>query len=88
MNVVKARWFSLALSLAAIGGVLAPIGIRSASADDHDRNPRIHRAVDALKDAKEELRDAPHDFRGHKHDAMEAVQHAIDQLEIIQDWDH
>lgn len=87
MNLLKVRWISLTLGLAVMGGLLAPLGLRSASADDYGPNPRIHHAIEALREARDELRDAPHDFHGHKREAMDAVQHAIDELEIIKDWD-
>jgi hypothetical protein len=58
-----------------------------AFADDHIHNPRIHHAIEALRDAQAELKDARHDFHGKKKDAMEAIQHAIDRLDEIKDYE-
>ena len=68
---------------AGLGGTLST---HSAWARDHEQNPRIHAALNALKDAKEELNDAKTDYHGHKREAQDAVQHAIDQLDKIKDW--
>ena len=48
--------------------------------DAKERHPRIHAALRALKDAKEDLEKADHDFGGHRAEAVKAVQHAINQL--------
>lgn len=42
--------------------------------------PNIHGAAESLRSAEQELKDARHDFCGHKQSAMEAVQHAIQEL--------
>ena len=49
-----------------------------------NRCPNIHGAIDGLRSAQEELRDAAHDFCGHKRQAMEAVHHAIQQLQLAE----
>jgi hypothetical protein len=68
------------------GIVMGSMGIRSALAEEHDRNPRIRHALESLREAKHELDEAPHDFHGHKREALEAVDRAIDQLDRIKDW--
>jgi hypothetical protein len=44
------------------------------------RHPRLERAIDDMKDARDYLREAPSKFGGHKAKAMEALNVAIDQL--------
>lgn len=43
-------------------------------------HPRIARAIEALRDAREYMEHAPHDFGGHKADAIRATDEAIRQL--------
>lgn len=45
-----------------------------------ERHPRIHAAVEALREAREELKSAAHDFCGHRAEALEQVDRAIKQL--------
>jgi hypothetical protein len=85
MNKLTA-WVSGAVVAAALSGIVSvPMLVRPAMAEDH--NPRIHHAIDALRDAKHELEEAKHDFHGEKQAAMDAVQNAIDHLDRIKDWD-
>jgi hypothetical protein len=85
MSRLKLRTISLGICLAVMGGLVAyPLGVRSALAGDH--NPRIHHALEALHAAEEELNEAPHDFHGHKADAIDAIHHAIRELDRIKDW--
>jgi hypothetical protein len=78
---------SWALGLALLSGLVAyPLASRSAMAEEHEHNPRIHHALDSLREARHELEEAPHDFRGHKHEAIEAIDHAIENLDRIKDW--
>ena len=86
MSKLNVRWLSLALGLAVLTGFAAyPLGIRTAAADG-DHNPRIHHALEALRAAEEELNEAPHDFHGHKQDAIDAIHHAVRELDRIKDW--
>jgi hypothetical protein len=50
-------------------------------------HPKIHAALDALHDAREELENSHEDFRGHKDVALHAVDEAIHQLKDIIDHD-
>ncbi len=43
-------------------------------------HPRIARAIEALRDAREYMANAPHDFGGHKAEALRATDEAIRQL--------
>ena len=87
MSLRNGRWISWVFGLALLSGLVAyPLTSRMAKAEDHDRNPRIHKALDALRDARKELDEAPHDFHGKKKDAMDAVDKAIQHLDEIKDW--
>ena len=50
-----------------------------------ERHPRIHAAVEALREAREELKSAAHDFCGHRAEALEQVDRAIRQLHEAQE---
>jgi len=52
-----------------------------------ERHPHIRAALNALRDANEELRTAAHDFCGHKVEAMRAVEAARRQLELAAECD-
>ncbi len=89
MNLRNKRVMSWMLGVALVGGLsVYPLANRTARAEehDHDHNPRIHRALDALREAHKELDEAPHDFHGHKKDALEAVDKAIERLDELKDW--
>jgi hypothetical protein len=80
-------WLAVGLVSAALGGIFSgPLSIRPAYAEEH--NPRIHHALQALRDARAELNEAHHDFHGKKQDALDAIQHAIDRLDEIKDYDN
>lgn len=49
--------------------------------------PRIHAAIDAVKNAQGELAAAGHDFCGHKKEAQEALDNAIRQLRQAENCD-
>jgi len=55
---------------------------RPANTEPQERHPRLHAALDALRDANEYMRAAPHDFCGHKVEAMRATDAAIRQIEL------
>jgi hypothetical protein len=87
MNARSNRRISWALGLALLSGLAVyPLASRPANAEEHEHNPRIHRALDALREARHELEDAPHDFRGHKQEALDSIDHAIERLDRIKDW--
>lgn len=50
-------------------------------------HPHIRAAVVELQQAREELRTAARDFGGHRADAIRAVDAAIKQLRIAQQYD-
>jgi hypothetical protein len=82
MRIVKTHWLNWVLGLTLAASLVA---YRSAVAQD-DHNPRIHHAIEALRDAERELNDSPSDFHGHKQDAIDAIHHAVDELDRIKDW--
>jgi hypothetical protein len=66
--------------------VLGLVGTsRPANTEPQERHPRIHSAMEALRDAQEYLRAAPHDFCGHKAAAMKANEAAIQQLRLAEE---
>ncbi|HZS43768.1 MAG TPA: hypothetical protein VFC63_01585 [Blastocatellia bacterium] len=46
-----------------------------------ERHPKIRAAINALKDARMEMRNAKDEFCGHKADAIKATDYAITQLQ-------
>jgi hypothetical protein len=86
MNKRNTRWIGFVFGGSMLAAVAAyPLANRTAMADDH-RNPRIYHAIDALRDAKDELEDAPRDYHGKKRDALDAIDRAIHKLDEIKDW--
>jgi len=62
-------------------GLLLSAGIWTLAAqNERAMHPRIARAIEALRDAREYMEHAPHDFGGHKADAIRATDEAIRQL--------
>ena len=52
-----------------------------------ERHPNIRAAIDALEHAKTDLQNAAHDYHGHRVEALEAVNHALEQLHLALDCD-
>jgi hypothetical protein len=65
----------LVLGALLCGGVWTMVG-----QSERDRHPRLARAIEALRDAREYLQAAPHDFGGHKASAIRATDNAIREL--------
>lgn len=62
-------------------GVVLTIGGSTLMAQpERALHPRIARAINALRDARDYMEHAPHDFGGHKADAIRATDEAIRQL--------
>jgi len=68
------------LWLALVALALLSLPQSAPTAPPPERHPRIHAAVEALREAREELKSAAHDFCGHRAEALEQVDHAIHQL--------
>jgi hypothetical protein len=80
------RRSALTLGAAALAGLVAyPLTSQTASAEEH-RWKHIHEALESLRGAKEEIEGTGHEWGGHKKEAMEAIDRAIHQLEILRDW--
>jgi hypothetical protein len=52
----------------------------------HDHYPEIHKAIRKLRGAKADLEKAAHDYGGHKVKAIEAIDHAIAELNQALDF--
>jgi len=52
-----------------------------------ERHPEIRAAIRALENAKRHLQEAAHDFGGHRAEALEAVNHALEQLKLALQYD-
>ena len=63
-----------------VGGVLTFGGTALIAQPERAMHPRIARAINALRDAREYMEHAPHDFGGHKVEAIRATDEAIRQL--------
>lgn len=48
--------------------------------DDYQHYPHMHRALDRLHEARRELEDAEDIFKGHKEEALDHVDHAIQEV--------
>jgi hypothetical protein len=68
--------------LAAGVGLLAGGKAEAQSKRDRNRHPRLAKAIDELRDAREYLNNAPNRFGGHKEAAIEAIDRAIEQLKV------
>ena len=76
MNLERRIALATAAAVAAGGVLLIADKAQAAS------HPRIRQAIGALQNARYDLVHAAHDFGGHKNDAIAAVDHAIEQLNI------
>jgi hypothetical protein len=74
-----ASWSS---GVAATPGQTGHSGQSNASGPSGGNDREIHRALNALREARHELKEAKHDFGGHREDAIHAVDKAIEQLEV------
>lgn len=52
---------------------------------DLQQHPRLHAAVDGLRDAEDYLEHQPHDFHGHKQEAIHAIHEALREIRICVD---
>lgn len=52
-----------------------------------ERHPEIRAAIRALENARRHLQEAAHDFGGHRAEALEAVNHALEQLKLALQYD-
>ena len=82
------RRSAIALGAAALAGVAAlPLMNRVASGEEeHYRHMKLHRAWEALRDAKVEIEEAHHEWGGQKREAIESIDRAMHHLELLRDW--
>jgi hypothetical protein len=86
-NWLPRPWLPWTLATVATAGLALSVTSRPAAADEYEHNPRIHRAIDALYEAHAEIDHTHHMFHGHKREALDAIDHAIDRLEYIKDFE-
>jgi hypothetical protein len=79
------RSASVASAAALAGLYMAASNI--ALAEGRERHPNIRRAMDALRAARYDLEHADHDFGGHRVAAMQAIDHAMEQLVVALRFD-
>lgn len=76
---------------ASVASVLALAGLSMAStaarAEGRERHPSIRRAIEALRAARNDLEHADHDFGGHRVEAMQAIDRALEQLQVALRFD-
>ena len=77
-----------ALAAATFGALAAGAMLTVGSAEAYEHHPLIRRAIDALEAAKSDLQHADHDFGGHRLAAIDAIDHALEQLRIALRYDH
>ena len=65
-------------------GIAGSVAFTPATIEPH---PHLRSAVVELQEARNELRTAAHDFGGHRVDAIKAIDAAITQLKIAQQYD-
>jgi hypothetical protein len=65
-------------------GIAGTLAFTPARLEPH---PHIRSAITELQSAREELRTAAHDFGGHRVDAIKAIDGALKQLRLAQQFD-
>jgi len=71
-------------ALLLIAGIAGSLAFTPAAIEPH---PHIRSAVSELVEARKELQTAAHDFGGHRVAAVRAVDAAIKQLRLAQQYD-
>lgn len=80
----RAALAAATLGALAVGTTL--IGSR-AEAYGREHHPAIRNAIDALVTARSDLQHADHDFGGHRVAAIDAIDHALEQLRLALQFD-
>lgn len=65
-----------------LGAVLSVGSFTLMAQNERAMHPRLARAIESLRDARDYLEKAPHDFGGHKADAIRATDNAIRELNL------
>ena len=76
-----------ALAAATVGALAVGVSLLGSRAEAFEHHPEIRRAIDALVAAKSDLQRADHDFGGHRLAAIDAIDHALDQLRLCLQYD-
>jgi hypothetical protein len=89
MHSMLRRKFTLALLAFLLLVLPASTSFVSAKGLGHEKreHPRIAKAIQDLQATIDYLQKAPHDFGGHRAAAVEASQHAIEQLKLALQFD-
>jgi hypothetical protein len=87
MQKNKRQWLPWTVATVAAAGLALSVTTRPAAAGEEDHNPRIHRAIEALYEAHAEIDHSHHMYHNHKREALDAIDHAIDRLEFIKDFE-
>jgi hypothetical protein len=87
MQKIKTQWLPWTVATVAVAGLALSFSSRPAAADEYEHNPRIYHALDALHDAHYEIDHSHHMYHNHKREALDAIDHAIDKLDQIKDYD-
>jgi hypothetical protein len=75
------------LAAATFGALALGATVLASPASAQEHHPMIRRAIDALEAAKNDLQHADHDFGGHRLAAIDAIDHALEQLRIAMRYD-
>jgi hypothetical protein len=65
-------------------GIVGSLAFTPATIEPH---PHIRSAITELTEARKELQTAAHDFGGHRVEAMRAIDAAMKQLRLAQQYD-
>ncbi len=89
MHSMLRRKFTLALLAFLLLVLPASTSFVSAKGLGHEKreHPRIAKSIQDLQATIDYLQKAPHDFGGHRAAAVEASQHAIEQLKLALQYD-
>jgi hypothetical protein len=80
LEAVNATISQIEKALRFVGDEKPRKGLGKDQAPGGGRYPHMHRAINALKEARAELQAAPHDFGGHRAQAVEDINRSLEQL--------
>ena len=74
-----------AVGTAGLAAVAAAALLPSKAAAEPHEHPHLHRVLEELRAAKDELESTEHRFGGHKGEAIEAIRVAIERVRVCID---
>lgn len=75
------KWISRSVAVALMVALFSlPVGVSAAV--DNDNQPHMQAALQALRQAEQQLKDAAHNKNGHRAEALRLTQDAIRQVEM------